>query len=245
VEKIQGGVAYGKQAATDQVVNTAAKRVSGLCVCSEGRLEHEALEVDGGLGLGGAKGRLTLAKPWDTSGTNEGKGSSRHAIAARVIYAGPARKPARLQGRDGNARGVFTDHWTSGQRQRVMKGLSQCVVTDEDGARDYGACKSWRMAQTHVRQTVVANSRRVRLAVAAGGRWLRSVCGGEGQRGTLSGEWHVVARGVGGGFEDGEVGVVQVGMISLCTWRLGAAAATRACGEGSKVHSALRPCRPC
>lgn len=79
-----------------------------------------------------------------------------------------------------------------------MKGLCLCVVTDEDVARDYGCCKSWRKAQTHVRQTVVWDPRRlgvvkrVRNVVCGGGRGGRG--GGDGQRGTLSGVFHLVPR---------------------------------------------------
>lgn len=76
-----------------------------------------------------------------------------------------------------------------------MKGLCLCVVTDEDVAGDCGCCKSWRKAQTHVRQTVVWDPRRlgvvkrVRNVVCDGGGG-----DGDGQRGTLSGVFHLVPR---------------------------------------------------
>ena len=42
-------VAYRRRPRIEQVVNTATRRVSGLCAGIMGPLEHEALEVDGGI----------------------------------------------------------------------------------------------------------------------------------------------------------------------------------------------------
>lgn len=73
---------------------------------------------------------------------------------------------------------------------------SASMVTDEDATREFGSRASWRMAQTQVRQTEVANSRRGRLAVVS--LVVRSVSGrgggDDGKRGTLSGASHAVTR---------------------------------------------------
>lgn len=42
-------VAYRRRPRMEQVVNTATRRVGGLCAGIMGPLEHEALEVDGGI----------------------------------------------------------------------------------------------------------------------------------------------------------------------------------------------------